>query len=329
MPQIPLRSMLVSCSLFFLLSCDNPLTFYNPLLVPTISIAKYPDNKQAAVTFTFDDNCPSTFSKIVPLLDTHGFKATFFIISGTINSAEKWAAWRALSERGFEIGNHTISHPDLTKISSDELANEVNGSYKLITDNIGKAPVTFAQPGHRTNFKVDSIISQNHLFTRLKAKTFYYWQGWISSTTQKDPISHIDDAIKKQKWFTIAAHGVGDGWQPVNESFLANVLNYCKAKEKQIAVETFQNMAFYMRERESTKLTVSGKGDKTMITLKSDLPGEIYNYPLTLIIKSQSSSKFSIYNSTTNELIPFSSVTEKERLLRVYINNTYELRNNE
>jgi peptidoglycan/xylan/chitin deacetylase (PgdA/CDA1 family) len=51
-----------------------------------------------------------------------------------------------LHEEGFEIGNHTMGHPPVTKCSDQQLHEEIEGVEKLLTDIGLPRPVTFAYP---------------------------------------------------------------------------------------------------------------------------------------------------------------------------------------
>lgn len=117
----------------------------------SIYIAKFPGDKRAAVSFTFDDNCASSLTKIAPLFDRYGYRASFFIVPASIKSHDEWSKWKRLSDRGFEIGNHSMSHRNLTSLDLNGLGEEINETFKLIKAKINKAPLSFAPPGHATS----------------------------------------------------------------------------------------------------------------------------------------------------------------------------------
>jgi peptidoglycan/xylan/chitin deacetylase (PgdA/CDA1 family) len=73
-----------------------------------------------AVALTFDDG-PSPYTReILALLKHHQARATFFIM-GSHAERYPWLV-RALVQGGNEVGNHSFSHPHLTKM--DELSRE-------------------------------------------------------------------------------------------------------------------------------------------------------------------------------------------------------------
>ncbi|MGC1240390.1 MAG: polysaccharide deacetylase family protein [Chryseosolibacter sp.] len=303
-------------------SCDD-LNLVTEVKTSTY-IANFPDDKSAAVSFTFDDNCASSFTSIAPIFEQNGLRATFFIIPGSIRSDE-WSKWKTLTDKGFEIGNHSMSHLNLTRLDTASLHEQVNESFEVIKRNVNRTPLSFATPGHSTNGFVNDIISEKHLFNRTNPENFI-WQGWTSSTTQKDVIEHITESVRKKTWYVVAAHGVDDCWEPISESILRNTIEFCKKNEDKIVVETFQNISLYRKELESSILSIKKGTDRETIKIDSGLPSDIYNFPLTLVIKDyQFPSPYRIYNKETGESVEYKAENGK-LLIQVYINNTYEIR---
>jgi peptidoglycan/xylan/chitin deacetylase (PgdA/CDA1 family) len=57
-----------------------------------------------------------------------------------------WSDVRCLAAEGCEFGGHTRTHPILTKMPLDEARDEITGSFKRITAELGRPPVAFAYP---------------------------------------------------------------------------------------------------------------------------------------------------------------------------------------
>lgn len=67
------------------------------------------------LVLTFDDGPDARFTpQILDILKANGVPAVFFVV-GT-NAAEQPALVRRIVREGHEIGNHTFSHPDLSKV---------------------------------------------------------------------------------------------------------------------------------------------------------------------------------------------------------------------
>lgn len=66
------------------------------------------------VVLTFDDAVKSHRTVVAPLLQEHGFGATFFVTHCWMADAEHFMSWADIAElhgMGFEIGNHSWTHP--------------------------------------------------------------------------------------------------------------------------------------------------------------------------------------------------------------------------
>ena len=71
-----------------------------------------------SVVITLDDGYRSVYDTAYPILKKYGFTATLFVYTdfvGMGKSAMTWDQLRDMKADGFEIGSHSLSHPDLTK----------------------------------------------------------------------------------------------------------------------------------------------------------------------------------------------------------------------
>ena len=57
-----------------------------------------------------------------------------------------WDQARALRDAGIELGAHTVKHPILSKLGPAEQRDEILGSARRLTEELGEAPRTFAMP---------------------------------------------------------------------------------------------------------------------------------------------------------------------------------------
>ncbi len=71
---------------------------------------QWPKNRRAAVSLTYDDGIPNHPQVVAPLLEQYGLRGTFYIpIKDDV--LQNPLPWRAMAERGHELGNHTVFHP--------------------------------------------------------------------------------------------------------------------------------------------------------------------------------------------------------------------------
>lgn len=76
----------------------------------------------AAVLFTFDDAEASVYENAYPILAAAGCPATFYVVGSYVDGAGKVTAANlaTLNAAGWDIGNHTSTHQDLTTLSEAE-----------------------------------------------------------------------------------------------------------------------------------------------------------------------------------------------------------------
>jgi peptidoglycan/xylan/chitin deacetylase (PgdA/CDA1 family) len=66
---------------------------------------------------------------------------------------------RTLVRRGWEIASHTYTHPDLTKVSADQLTQEVADSRAWLRKRFGGAVAFFCYPYGRTSPAVEDAVA--------------------------------------------------------------------------------------------------------------------------------------------------------------------------
>ncbi|GAC1378963.1 MAG: hypothetical protein NVSMB43_20770 [Pseudarthrobacter sp.] len=80
------------------------------------------------VSVTFDDGWASQYNNALPVLNKYGIPATMYIISGSVNAVPSYMTQdqiQAFASRGDEIAAHTVTHPDLTTLTPDQVDNEL------------------------------------------------------------------------------------------------------------------------------------------------------------------------------------------------------------
>ncbi len=102
------------------------------------------------VVLTFDDGYVDHYTNVLPVLEQYGYRATFFIITGTAdaNNPEhlSWAQIREMAEAGMDMESHTKTHPDLRERGYDFLIYQLLGSMESLQAFTGKTPHMFAYP---------------------------------------------------------------------------------------------------------------------------------------------------------------------------------------
>jgi peptidoglycan-N-acetylglucosamine deacetylase len=133
------------------------------------------------VLLSFDDGNKSDLTNVAPVLREYGFGATFFITEGLgfLDGADggsylSWDDVRSLQEPGFEIENHTGSHPDMTRVPVEQLPGELTHIQDRCLEHGIPAPITFCYPSFQNNRAVvDALAAQGFVFARRGAGPEY------------------------------------------------------------------------------------------------------------------------------------------------------------
>lgn len=99
------------------------------------------------VIITFDDGRGNQYDAW-KMLSVYGFHGTWFVFTNAIGRPD-YLTWQQLEEMrdaGEEVESHTLYHPDLTKLSDDELKQEMTKSRDMIAKHLGYVPLVFAYP---------------------------------------------------------------------------------------------------------------------------------------------------------------------------------------
>jgi peptidoglycan/xylan/chitin deacetylase (PgdA/CDA1 family) len=118
------------------------------------------------VIINFDDSHDDQILYAKPILDRYGFKATFFHICGRI-SDRGWEELAQLRTDGMDIQAHTMTHPNLNKLSPAMLDTEIHRSKDCFLYN-GFNTTIFAFPyGNGWNNKtVVNMVARNYDLAR-------------------------------------------------------------------------------------------------------------------------------------------------------------------
>jgi peptidoglycan/xylan/chitin deacetylase (PgdA/CDA1 family) len=122
--------------------------------------------KKIALTF---DACPSYThggfdERIVKTLVDSGVPATLFL-SGKWIVKHRDVAKKLALVPGFELGNHSYSHPHCTTISDDSIRQELEQTETLLKSIAGTSPKLFRPPYSETDQRVEHITQNLGLAT--------------------------------------------------------------------------------------------------------------------------------------------------------------------
>jgi len=230
----------------------------------------WPNHKKAVIVLTYDDALESQLNNAVPQLEAAHFPATFFL-TGDINS-QTIPRWRALSKRGFELGNHTIFHPCL---SSDDnptpsdnytpygIIKEIDVMNHLLFAVDGKTSRTFAYPCTETTVggkdyvdtlrkyalvkyarvggDTDAIVTDFKHLDLLQVPSY----GLEDGTSGEKLIAYVKEVVKRGGMGVIMLHGIGGDYITTSSRAHQELITYLKNHRREIWVATFQQAMDY------------------------------------------------------------------------------------
>jgi peptidoglycan-N-acetylglucosamine deacetylase len=130
-----------------LLSHAQDATALAPSPSPSPALATYSschvDGPYIAMTFD-DGPSPVTTTRLLDILKQRNIKVTFFMIGPNV-VAHPEIARRVLAE-GHEIGNHSWTHPQLSKLSDQRVTEEITKTQEAIKNACGFTPIILRPP---------------------------------------------------------------------------------------------------------------------------------------------------------------------------------------
>jgi peptidoglycan/xylan/chitin deacetylase (PgdA/CDA1 family) len=126
------------------------------------------------LVITFDDGYRDNYQYAAVELRKRGLPACFFVTTGFVGTdrvawwdaqqsiRSEWMTWdevRSLRGQGFELGAHTITHPDLGRLGGADAACEITGSKAQLEAAVGVRILHFAYPYGDPNQMTDESRS--------------------------------------------------------------------------------------------------------------------------------------------------------------------------
>ncbi|MGD0251226.1 MAG: polysaccharide deacetylase family protein [Verrucomicrobiota bacterium] len=270
-----------------------PASFAGSVAAP-YQIGTWEGFRPAAISYTFDDDCPNQYVEAVPMFHAAGLKMTLFTVTsweGSWSQVQKAAAW------GDEIASHTVTHPNLTTVSATQLTNELVNSQSTINSYVtNQSCLTLAYPDCAV--PNEAVTAQYYFAARvcsgsLVPKTpsdFLQISSFILGntgpyTTGASINSLADNAVAANAWCVYLTHAIdGDsGYSPLSSTALQASVNYTSTNQDKFWVETFGNVVRYIQERNASSVAETTNSENSItVQVTNNLNNSIYNYPITL-----------------------------------------------
>lgn len=127
------------------------------------------------VGITFDDGYQNNLFNAASILTSLNFTATCYIVSEAIGTSNSWDKINSITQRplmtegeikkwldlGMDIGGHTKTHADLTRVSIDEAKEEIIFCKEKLEEMFNILVEDFCYPYGRFNEQLTSIVEKS------------------------------------------------------------------------------------------------------------------------------------------------------------------------
>ncbi|UTR04901.1 polysaccharide deacetylase family protein [Alkalihalobacillus sp. LMS6] len=185
------------------------------------------DADPEVVLLTIDDAPDKHGVEMAETLKELDAPAIFFVNAHFINTDEKADELKQIHEMGFEIGNHTMSHPNLREISEEEQYNEIVGLNDKIEDIIGERPRFFRAPfGANTDY-VKEVVEQEDMTLMNWTYGYDFTEGYMTEEAIADIMVNAPELgnggnllMHDREWTNAALEDIVTGLQDKGYGFV-------------------------------------------------------------------------------------------------------------
>ena len=136
------------------------------------------DENKVAISFDAAWGADKT-TEIMNICDSYNIKATFFLVGFWIDKYPEKV--KEIYNRGFEIGIHSNTHPDMTKLSRNKIREELEINIQKIVDITGFRPKLFRPPFGYYNNNLIEICEELELSCIEWSVDSLDWKGLSAS----------------------------------------------------------------------------------------------------------------------------------------------------
>jgi peptidoglycan/xylan/chitin deacetylase (PgdA/CDA1 family) len=235
------------------------------------------NGRRCAVALTYDDALNTHLDHVIPLLDTLGFKGTFYLSGFFPGLRERVKDWIAAAREGHELGNHTLFHPcegkapgrewvspeyDLNVYTVRRIVDEIRMANVLLETMDGMTARTFAYPCGDTKAGDSSYVDavrglcvgargvEGKLQTIDSGDLYGIGAYMINGQSGDERIRLVKEAEAKGALCVFLFHGVG-GEHSLNVSLDAHrmLLMYLKGHEQGIWVAPMRDLCALIKAK--------------------------------------------------------------------------------
>jgi len=165
------------------------------------------ETRHNRAAITFDDGYMDFYKNAYPVLNRYGYPSTVFIVSELVGKDNAWDSrneniakplmdWKTIIEinsNGVQIGSHTKTHPELTRIPPDQQIMEIAGSKKDLEERLNHPIETFCYPGGDLSNEVKEAVKKAGYCCAVTTQRGHVEKGNDPLALRRIPIKLIAD----------------------------------------------------------------------------------------------------------------------------------------
>lgn len=124
-----------------------------------IAMSKSSNDKKKTIYLTFDQGYENGYTaKILDILKKKKVKATFFILQDYAERNPELV--KRMIDEGHTVGNHSVSHPSLPKLSIEEAKKEIMGLHNYVKEKFGYEMTEFRPPRGEFSERILQLVNE-------------------------------------------------------------------------------------------------------------------------------------------------------------------------
>jgi peptidoglycan-N-acetylglucosamine deacetylase len=284
-------------------------------IAPKVSVTRWPQDRLAAISVTFDDGTNTHLDLVGPILKKHHLNGTFFVATGLGPWEKRKLEWKQLAQQGNELGNHTVNHPCLlaqnTPHSEDYTPEMMKAEIRVAAKEITKLlnwqrGLTFAYPCGNMSFgKPKDAVKNAALYQRYVSEQAFGARAVGASPEDPDQLNGLaihdlgptmgrgfvallelaEPAVQGHNWGVYCFHGVGGDWGAITPEALDELAAYLE-RHPDIWTATFGDVLRYIQERKAASIQIKQSNANCLdLAVTWPMDKKVYDMPLTLKVE--------------------------------------------
>lgn len=148
------------------------------------------EKKQVALSFDAAWGNDDT-ETLIKILKEYNAPATFFVVGSWVDKYPE--SVEALSKAGFQIQNHSNTHPHMTQLSMQQMKNEIEACNKKIESITGVCPTLLRPPyGDYDNCVVEAVENERMYAIQWSVDSL----DWQDSATPQSIYKRVTDKVE-------------------------------------------------------------------------------------------------------------------------------------